>query len=321
MALNIGRKGFIGVGLQSAFQVPAAIADYVPFMNNTLHGVTDQMEIEHATGNRDKTFSSIAGRQWSEGDLELLVDAKFAGYFLVAAMGSVTAQNIAGSVYTHTITRNNSNTPQYLTITNDRVVDRQNYYDVAVDELEIDVGTDLASMKAKLVGNFPQTTTSGTNTTTSGNIFSFKGAQFAFGATVAAAASASNLKPHDFKCTIKNGVETVHRHGSALPGSITAKEFDVEAEFTLYFENTTDRDTYYNQNKQAAVLQFSGNQIGSGLSEALLIRFYQTSLMGFELETGLANFYAEKVKMNAEYDNANSKTLDMLLTNTKALYI
>jgi hypothetical protein len=38
MALNIGRKGWIGLGLQTGFQVGAAIADYVPFTANTLHG-------------------------------------------------------------------------------------------------------------------------------------------------------------------------------------------------------------------------------------------------------------------------------------------
>lgn len=321
MALNIGRKGFAGVGLQSAFQVPAAIADYAPFTNHTLHGKQEQMKIQHATGNRDMNFSSIAGKAFSEGDFEALLDPRFSGYFIVGAMGSVQTTSQGGGVFLHTVTRNNSNTPQYLTITNDRVIDRQNYYDVTVDELEIAVGTDLATMKAKLSGNFPQTTTSGTNTTTSGNIFSFKNAQFAFGASVAAAQAATNLKPHDFKLTIKNNAEVVHRHGSANPASINIKGFDPAAEFNLYFENTTDRDAYYAQSKQAASLQFLGNNIGGGFQEFIKFNFYQTSIESFELETGLDNFYAEKVKLDAEYDNANSKTMDVTIQNTKTLYI
>lgn len=321
MSLRIQRLGFVGIGLQTGFQVPAAIADYVYFTNNTLHGVVDNLPIEPATSLREKTYSSIGGLQHSEGDFEMLVDSKMAGYFLVAAMGSVSAASQGGSVFTHTITRNNTNTPQFLTLTNDRSVDRQNYYDVAVDQLDLEVGTDLATLKAKLVGNFPQTTASGTATTASGNVMSFKNAAFAFGSTVAAARTATNLAPHDFKLTIKNSMEVVPRHGSAFPGSINSKSFDVDAEFNLYFENTTDRDTYYNVNKQAACFQLLGNGIGNGLREQLIVNFYQTAITSFDLETGLDSFYAEKVMLNAEYDNANSKSIDMALTNTKTLYI
>lgn len=321
MALNIGRKGFAGIGLQSAAQVPAAIADYAPFTANTLHGVQEQLKVQHATGNRDVNFSSVPGKAYSEGSFEGLLDSKFFGYFAVAAMGSVSTASQGSGVYLHTVTRNNNNTPQYLTVTNDRVIDRQNYYDVAVDGLEIAVGTDLATYKADLKGNFPQTTTSGTNTTASGNIFSFRNAQFAFGSSVAAAQAAANLKVHDFKLSIKNNVEVVHAHGSGLPRSINSKEFDPEAEFTLYFENTTDRDAYYAQNKQAASLQFIGNAIGGGLYEFVKFNFYQTTIETFELETGLSDFYAEKVKLDLEYDNANSKTLDISIQNTKTLYI
>lgn len=321
MSLNIGRKGFAGVGLQSAAQVPAAIADYAPFSNNTLHGKQEQIKVQHATGQRDSTFTSVPGKSYSEGDFEGILDSKFFGYFAVAALGSVNTTNPGGSVYLHTITRNNSNTPQYLTVTNDRVVDRQNYYDVAVDELDISVGTDLATYKAKLSGNYPQTTTSGTNTTASGNVFSFRNAQFAFGASVAAAQAATNLKPHDFNLAIKNNVETVFGHGAGTPRSINAKNFEVTADFQLYFENTTDRDAYYNQTKQAASLQLIGNGIGGGYNEFAKFNFYQVTLESFELETGLDNFYAEKVNLSAEYDNANSKTFDIQLQNNKTLYI
>lgn len=322
MSLNIGRKGFAGVGLQSGAQVPAAIADYAPFTNFDLHGVQEQLKVQHAVGNRDLNFTSVPGKAYSEGSFEGLLDSRMFGYFAVAALGSVNTTNPGGSVYLHTITRNNSNTPQYLTVTNDRVVDRQNYYDVAVDQLEIAVGTDLATFKAGLKGNFPQTTTSGSNTTTSGNVpLSFRNATFAFGANVTAAQAAANLKAHDLKLTINNNVEVVHAHGSANPRSINAKEFDPALEFTLYFENTTDRDAYYNQSKQAGSLQFIGNGIGGGYFEFVKFNFYQLSFESFELETGLSNYYAEKVKADLEYDNANSKTMDIQIQNTKTLYI
>jgi hypothetical protein len=149
----------------------------------------------------------------------------------------------------------------------------------------------------------------------------FRNAQFAFGANVSAAQGAANLKTHDLKFNIKNNTEVVHAHGAATPRSINNKDFDPSAEFTLYFENTTDRDAYYNQSKQAASLQFIGNQIGGGLSEFVKINLYQVSMETLTLETGLDSFYAEKVKLDAEYDTVNSKTMDIQIQNTKALYI
>lgn len=321
MPLAIGRKGFIGIGLQTGFQIPATIADYADFTSLTLTGMQDQIPVDHATGNRDKLLSTVAGKRWSEGDVELYIDNKNAGYFIVAALGTVQAQNLAGSVYQHTVTRNNSNTPQYLTITDDRSVDRQIYADVAVDELEISVGTDLASMKAKLIGNFPQTTTSGTKTTASGNIFNFASAQFAFGTTISGAQSATPLKPHDFKLNIKNNAEAVFAHSYSTPRSINLKQFEASADFTLYFENTTDRDAYYAQTKQSASLELIGNGIGSGYNESVVFNMYKTSIQTFALETGLDNFYAEKVHLSCEFDPPTGRTIDAVITNTKSLYI
>lgn len=321
MALSIGRKGWIGVGLQSSFQTPVSPSDYVYFTDNTLHGVQEQIKVDHAAGIREGVLSTVAGKRFGEGEIGGYLDSKNFGYFAVGALGSVAVTGLGGSVYQHTITRNTSNTPQYLCIVNDRVTDRQQYADVTVDELTVTVKDDLASYKAKLSSSFPQTTTSGTQTTASGNVFTFRNGAFAFGSTVAAAQSATNLKPHDFTLKIMNNTEVVHRHGSPDPGTIANKQVEYEVEFNLYFENTTDRDAYYNQSKQAASYTFDGNGIGNGYQERVQFNFYQTSIDTFELETGINDFYAEKVKLQPEYDTANSKAIDIVLRNTKSLYI
>jgi hypothetical protein len=121
--------------------------------------------------------------------------------------------------------------------------------------------------------------------------------------------------------SIKNNAEAVFAHGQATPRSVNFKDFEVTGEMVLYFENTTDRDSFYNQTKQAASLQLTGQGIGGGFSEFLKVNFYQLSMATFDLETGLSNFYAEKVQFTAEYDNVNAKTIDMVLQNTKTLYI
>lgn len=320
MSLNIGRKGWIGIATEVSPGVPVAVVDYVPFNDMTLKGMHEPIPNEAAYGIREKTFDASLGKKWSEGDIGINCDSDDIGFFLIGALGTDTPANVAGAVYDHVITRNNSNTPQTYTITQDRGVDRQYYRSIAVKTLEFSVSDALVEAKAKLIGKFPITTASGTLTTASGGLYSFGDAQFAFGATVAAAGSATNLKPHDMKLTLENNTTAQFRHGSYDPDTINHGEFEALAEGTLYFETTTQRDYYYNLNKQAASFKLNGYGLGGGYSSSLEFRMYRTHYEGWELETGLSNFYAEKFKLRCDYDNANNKSIDAVLRNTRASY-
>jgi hypothetical protein len=322
MSLNIGRKGWVGVALEATAGVPVTPTDYAPFVNNTFIAKQDSIEIESANSIREKTYGAVPGKRWSEGDVEINLDSKIAGYFMVGAMGTVSVASQGGGVYLHTMTRNNSNTPQTLTVVSNRAgVDSQQFANVAVDTLSMTVKDGLATAKATLKGGFPNDTTSGTGTTASGNLFTFKNAALGFGSSVAAAQSAANLKPHEATVTIKNNVETVFRHGNNAPDTVNVHEFEAELDFMLYFESTTDRNSYYNVSKQCASLTFTGAGLGGGNSELLRTNFYQIHFDSMDFETGLSNFFAEKGKAKAEYDAVNAKSVDMNLQNTKSLYI
>jgi hypothetical protein len=320
MSLNIGRKGWIGIGKETSPGVPVAISDYVPFTENTLKPMHEPIPNEAAYGVREKTFDASLGKKWSEGDISINCDSDDVGFFLLGALGTDTPANVAGSVYDHVITRNNSNTPQTFTVTMDRGVDRQYYRSIAVKSLEFSVSDALVEAKASLIGKFPVTTASGTLTTASGGLYSFGDARFAFGATVAGAASAANLKPHDMKLKIENNTVATFRHGSYEPDTIDHGEFEATAEGSVYFESTTERDNYYNLDKQAASFKMTGQGLGGGYSSSLEFRMYRTHFETFELETGLSDFYAEKFTIRCDYDNANSKSIDAVLRNVRASY-
>jgi hypothetical protein len=219
------------------------------------------------------------------------------------------------------MTRNNSNTPKTLTINQARgSIDKQYYRNVAVKTLEFSVSDALVEAKASLLGKFPVTTTSGSLTTASGSVYSFADSRFAFGATVAAAGSATNLKPHDFKLTLENNTTAVFRHGSAEPDTINHGEFEATVEASLYFEGTTERDNFYNLDRQAASWKVNGPGIGGGYSSSLEVRMYRTYYEDFPLETGLSDFYAVKFKVRCAYDNANSASVDAVLRNVRSSY-
>lgn len=320
MSLRIGRLGWVGVGFESTYGSPVAVTDYLPFTENSLAGKQEQISNTASYGIRDREIGSTLGKKNSEGNISMNLDAKLSGYLFGGALGTINSANVAGSVYDHTMTRNNTNTPKSLTVINDRGVDRESFAGVAVNTLELDVADGMATVKSGLMGHFPITTASGTLTTASGGLFSFKDAFFAFGTSVGAAANNSNLKPHDFKLTLNNNSQGVWRHGSADVDVVNQGEFTVTGEMTVYFEGTNERDLYYNNAKNAGVFKLTGQGIGGGYNESVTVDLYQLRTDDWSLETGLANFYAEKIKFAMEYDFGNSKTIDAVFRNTKTSY-
>jgi len=315
MSLSIGRKGWIEVGSEATYGVPVATVAAIPFNNNTIKPMAEPLKDTSARGVRDSQFASQVGKKWAEGDIEFNLDANVTGYFLKAAMGTLNSSVVSGSVKDHTFTRNNSNTPQSMTIISDRTTDRFFVRGAAVKSLEISVADDLATAKASILGKFQGTTTSGTGVTASGNLFSFADYNLRLGTSVAAANASSGINPSDVKITIENNSEATFRAGQSEAATVDHKNFEVSGEFTVFFENTTDRDQYYNNAKKAMEIKFTGDGVGSGLVEALTFNIYQMRLETFELETGLDSFYAEKAKWQGEYDNVNAKTLDVVMRN------
>jgi hypothetical protein len=326
--INIGRQGSTGIAFEATPGVGVSPTDYVQYTANTLQGTVKNENISNATQNRNKVFSSVATEKMGKGDIEMYLDAKISPYFIVAAFGQEAAVQTYTNVYDHTITvlNANSNSPT-LTIIDDHnnEIDFEAYYSSVVDTLDIAVTDSIATLKAGIQSQFPQTTASGNATTASGTVYAFPSAKFAFGATVGAADSAANIAVHDFSLSIKNNIKAIFRQGSINnnlnPSSFNAGDFESEASFKLYFENVTDRNSYYNSSKQAAVLSFFGGPLQGGYQEWTKFRWYQTRIDTFALETGLSNFYIEDVKLQPEWDNVNNIAMDCLVRNSKPLYI
>lgn len=319
--LDIGRKGWIGLGVQSAFDSPAAVADYTPFKTNELQEKHEPLEVDQGYGAREALQQNVPGKYWSEGDLEWVLDSKLSGYLLASALDAPNSASLGNGVYEHTFERVSGNDPTYLSAISDRVNDRQYYPNLGVDELEISVEDELATIKGAMLGDFPTTTTSGTLTTTSGSVFSFRHHNLSFGSSMAEAQGAANIKPHEFTLTVSNNAEVIFRHGQlGFPDKIVYKQFEIEAEATLYFEGTTQRDAYRNLTKRSMCAQFIGDEIGGGFRELLQINCYQTAITDAPLETGLDELYAESLTIKPEFDTALQKSINVVTRNRKASY-
>src|SRR6185437_8312849 len=98
MATNVGRKGFLGVDNETTVGSPLPAVDWVPFTDETLHGVQQPIADQTARGIRDENYGSVLGKQWSEGDVGFHLDPNMAGYFLSGAYGSSTLGSIGNGV-------------------------------------------------------------------------------------------------------------------------------------------------------------------------------------------------------------------------------
>ena len=327
MAVELGRKGWLGVALEATAGVPVTPAAYVPYTENTLQGKHEPIGDTAAYGIRDEqSENSTSGQKRGEGTIAVNLDTKSSPYFLYGAMGTLSTSNDGNGVYTHTFSRNNSNTPKTLSLTFDKSVtsSRELFTYSTLNSFNLSFSTDneFAIGSAEVLSRFPVTTTSGTLATTSGTLLSFKDAEVQLGTSLSDAEGNACTKVDNFSLTVNNNAESQWRSCSndGDVDFISVKNHMVEGEMTIYFENVTERDNFYNLTKQAAIITLTGDGIGGGLSEFVKIRIAKFRYQDNEIETGIDDLLAQTLSFTAEYSSTDSKTVDIQVRNRTATY-
>lgn len=317
MAVKTGRLGWIGIGLESTPGVPVNPTQYLPFMESSMQGKEEILSDVAARGLRDQFGEgSQIGKAWGEGDIKVNLDPTLAPYFLGLAMGDFgTPVSEGGGVYTHTFNRLNSNAIKTASLIVDRVTDRQLFPYTIVNSAEINFDDGIAELSANLMSVFPSTSVSGTLTTASGTIFSYRQAQVQLGANVTAAASAPLLKLRSFSISINNNAEVQFVAGQNNVDSIIAKNFTVTGSFRVAFENTTQRDNFFNLAKQAMIVTFLGRGIGNGMFEYIKLRIYKIHYKDYTINTPIDDIITEDIQFEAEYSSTDSATMDVQVRN------
>ena len=319
---TIGRRGWIGIAIEATAGVPVTPASYLPFVEADLQEQLEILSDKSARGVRDsESENSAVGKQWGIGNIKVNLDTKYAPYFIGLALGTFgTATNRATGVNDWTFTRNASNVPLTASITYDRVVDRQLFTYAVVDSAEVSFAEGLVEVSSSLLTRMPVTTTSGTLTTTSGNLFAFRNATIQVGASVALASVATPLQIKDFKLKIENDAECIWTAGSATPTSIISKSFKVSGSYSLLFENTTQRDAIANLTKQAMIITLTGNGIGGGYTEFIKFNLYKIRYDKRKTTTPLDDLSKEDIEFVAEYSSADTKTIDINVRTSAATF-
>lgn len=319
MTLKIGRIGFIGLGIEATPGTPVASTTTLPYINNTFGGKHNAIEDISARADRRMNFTSVIGKRWSEGEIDVNVDTLSAGFLFKLAMGNEALSTVVASqVFDHLFyTTTSGNTPLTATLYVNKGIDTEQYPSVTVDKLDIDIKDDLMTAKTALKGMFP---TSGSHTlaTVSGTLIPFGKFSMQLGNTIPLAVASSAVPVTNFTLSINNNAEVIFESGSSNATRVFWKQAQITGSFTRYFEAVTDRDNYYNLNKQSLVLTASGIALPGSNVESLTFNFAKLAYQDTAIETGLDDFFAVKTTFTAEVDLLQGKQFDIVLRNYRS---
>lgn len=332
MSIKLGREPYLGIGIESTAGTAVAASKYLPFVTCTVRGIQEPIADESAKGVRDKTWGAITGKKRGEGDVEIYVDAENAAYLLYPALGSIATATASGesSVYEHTITRKSSNPPKTVTLIYNDTQDTRKYVYSTINNLELNVADGLATISANILSKFPSTGTA-SQSVSEERILAFKDYSVKFGsgangtAALAAAASATATPLSSFTLRINNNAEVQHLSGDNDVAQVSMSEFEINGEYVLFYENTTNRDHYEtmldsSNAVRAMIVTFTGDSIGSAETEEIEIRIPNFHLTDRGIDTGVSGFITENPSFTAEYDPTETKTIQVKITNQTASY-
>lgn len=332
MSIRQGREPFVGVGLESVAGTGVIAAKYLPFVTCTLRGVHEIMEDEAAKGVRERVWGAIIGKQHGEGDIEIYIDAKNAPYLLYPALGTMTnnTNGVPATVYNHVITRKTTSTPKTLSIVYSDTQDVRKYTYATINSLDLAVSDGLATISANILSKFPTTGTASLAITEE-RILAFKDYTIKFGsgatgtAALAAAAAASATKVRNFNLKINNNAEAIYQSGDASASDVVVAQFEVEGDYTLFYESTKDRVQYETgidgaNPVRAMIITFIGDVLATTSSEMIEIRIPNFHLKDRSIDTSLAGFITENPSFVAEYDPTELLSIKITVRNLVASY-
>jgi hypothetical protein len=316
---TVGRLGYLGLGIETTPGTPVAAAVSIPFNSNSLQGKHEPINDISARASRAMNFTSVQGKKWGEGEVEVNADSITLGWLLKMAAGNENVSTVIAGVTDHLFYPTISgNTPKSATLYNYQGIDVQQFAGCVMDTFDLEVEDALMVAKCGIKGYNP-TAGAYTPTTVSGTLYAFNNYQLQLGNTLALAAAAQVTKLSKFMLSIKNNAEVIHESGSATPSRVVFKSLEVTGSFTRFFDTVGDRDNYLNLNKQAMILTASGNALAGSNAELLRIRLSKVVYEDSSLETGIDDLFAIETQFRAEVDIFQGiQVYDILLRNARS---
>ncbi len=324
---EIGRRGFLGVALETTAGTRVDPVKYLPYDTCTLRNVVEVLDDEAAKGIRERVWGSIAARERGEGDIEIKADVENLPYLLIPSLGARTTTTVntaSVTVYEHVITRKDSNPPKTATFNFNDTVETREFTFGSVNTLELNFSDGFIMAIAAIISKKPASGT-GTVAITEETILAFKDAKIYFGSNITNAESDYNADTNSkdlsaFVLTINNNSEAHYLSGSSDIDHVSMGQLEVGGNFTLFFEDSVERAAYENQTKRAMVISFKGANITGAFDEEILIKIPQFHISERSIDTAPAGFVTENPTFVAGYHTSSGHSIEVTIRNVNASY-
>lgn len=215
---------------------------------------------------------------------------------------------------------NSNNHPAFTIYNNDPLEDFRAVY-CMLDSLEFEcVVGEFAKFTAKFIGKAQASTTAQTPSYAAEDAFLAKFATFKIAANHNSLDAASALGIKRFKLTISKNVTDYTAFGSTNPTSIHNQKFEVKGDFTLLYNETTQRQYLVNSTKKALRLTIENTgatAISGSVYPAIQFDMPVVAFTSFDATDANDTLREQTLGFTAEYDITRALTLEALLVNQR----
>lgn len=318
MTKFVGRRGSLGIALESSRGTPVVPAYWLPYVTMSFRDRTETAREEQGLGNIADSDSVYVTMRMGEGDVEAQIYDYGLGYILSSLLGAVPVTT-GVNPYTHTYTLSQTNQPKSLTLywTDP---DRSYIFPLAVvDSLNITVEPSgivnyTVGFKSKTARNWAAQTP---NFTTLGSKFLHQHTQFKLASAVGGLAAATPISLKNLDLTISRNTVFDSVIGTVEPEDVLGQQLSVEGSIELNLEDDTYRNYMLAGTYRAGELMLNG-----GANSSLQLQFPRLDFTEWEPDFTLNEIAKQTINIKGNYDSANALAIisTAVLTNTKASY-
>lgn len=258
----------------------------------------------------------IAGPKNGSGKVKLLLDSQTCVEFFRSLLGGLSSAQQGGTAaYKHTITNNAGIQKPPYTFFMDYGIDVKKYALGIVKKMVLASGVDnLATMEADILFKNEVTGSIGSPSFPTARIMSFNMIDFKI-------AGSSNTDVKDWNIEIDNGSAPLRTLNLSqdVADIVAPGKLDIKGSFTIYFQNETERAKFLANTAVAIRVLAVGPLIASTYYHTVDVNIYEAHYKAFPFgeDQGLL---AAKVEFNGYYSTADSKAIQVDVTNAAVSY-
>lgn len=329
MAYLLGESITMGVAVEASRGTAVAPTDFIPARTaSDVVKLVEKTMIKETRASKFGTYGAEITHSRAEGEVEFNLKNRTIGYFLKSLLGSVSSALKGGEtvVYNHTfniLTNSPANPTICLALAQEGFQDYE-YNGVMVTKLDIEAKMDdVVTVKAGFIARDEAEHADYTPSFNS-NDYLFRNHDFKvkLATSLGGLAGATALPLKEFKLSMANNGKANHVVNAISPDDVLAGVSEIGGSIKFDYIDKTYYDYY--KNNTPLYMEISaintGQAIGVASNPSMVVTLYKVSLTSYKADRPIDDIVSQSIDFNAHYSTADSKAVQVVLTNEKATY-